>query len=76
MEYTIASGGSEFRDDLIASVNELLKTGWRPVGGVTVVENNFLIQAMTRVSTAASAEGGSLRKKSTQQIRKTRHRRK
>ncbi len=76
MEYTVVEGGDE-PADLAASVNELLKSGWRTAGGVAFEPKyGYCYQAMTRDSTATSARGGSRRKKSTQQNRKTRHRRK
>lgn len=54
MEYMILAAergsfaGEKPYQELTTKVNEAMKQGWRPAGGIATLEDHTLMQAMTR----------------------------
>lgn len=47
MEYIVVIGTAD-PNGLVTSVNNLMKKGWRPQGGIVVTGSTQLVQAMVR----------------------------
>lgn len=49
MEYNLVVGsGSIHKNGFMKSVNDMMKQGWRPQGGIVVTGSNEMVQAMVR----------------------------
>ena len=49
MEYNLVVGsGSIHENGFMNAVNDMMKQGWRPQGGIVVTGHNQLVQAMVR----------------------------
>jgi hypothetical protein len=48
MEYNLVIAAGSQKDDFVEHINDMMKRGWRPQGGIAVTVSNQLVQSMIR----------------------------